>query len=133
MTWYYEEMGAEAPFDDTDEVIKTKTGATPARSWQHTAARAIVALMRHTAELRDAFSLRDWPQPKRVELIKDVIMLIDTFEDDPGTIAERIFEHVRNHSSVDQQFEEMVTQDELSQMIEDTQSYIEETRHLAVG
>lgn len=131
MKWWYEELGAEAPFDDADEVIKTKSGASVATSWQHMTARAILAYVRLDAQLRDAFALKLWPQPERKVLTDDIIALINTIQDDPDTVAERIFARIRQNPSVNQQFEEMLTEDEIEQMVDDCQSVILENFDLA--
>lgn len=131
MKWAYEEDGAKAPFDDSDEVIKTKTGASVATSWQHSTARAILEYVRTDAQLRDAFALKDWPQSERIVLTGDIVALIDTVALTPDGLAERIFARIRQYPSVDLQFEQMLTEDELEQMIEDSQYVIEENHRLS--
>jgi len=133
MQWYHEQLGAEAPFDEPDEVIKTRKGATPARSWQHSTARAFMSLMRDTAELRDAFSLSDWPLEKRVEVVNEIIALIDTFDQDDDIVTQQAFAYVRAFPMVDLQFEQVVTQDELEQMMEDFECVLAENRRNAKG
>ena len=131
MKWMYEEIGAEAPFDDPDVVIKSKVGATAATSWHHYAARAIVALVRTDAQLRDAFALKDWPQPERILLTNDISNLILTAGKDLDTVADRIFARIRQRPSVDQQFDEMLTEDEIEQMLEDSQHFVREQHEMA--
>lgn len=131
MPWYYEELGAEAPFDDPDEVIQTRKGATPARNWQHLTARALLARMTQGAELRDAFSLHTWPLKKRVEVVNEVVALIDTFDQDADTVAQQSFAFLRTYHSVNLQFEQMVTEDELEQMMEDFAAVVEQNRKAA--
>ncbi|AXH59599.1 hypothetical protein [Pseudomonas amygdali] len=131
MIWYHEQHGAEAPFDDPDEIIKTRKGATPARNWQHSTARAFMSLMRDTAELRDAFALKDWPLQKRIEVVEEIIALIETFDQDPDTVSQQSFAYIRTFPQVDQQFDEMVTKDELEQMMDDFEEVVRQNRRLA--
>lgn len=131
MKWAYEEEGAETPFDDSDEVIKTKTGASVATTWQHSTARAILQYVRTDAQLRDAFSLKDWPQSERIMLTNDIIAIISTVDAQPDDVAERVFARIRQYPSVDQQFEEMLTEDEVFDMVENCQYVILENRSLA--
>lgn len=133
MKWYHEELGELAPFDDPDEVIKTRKGATPARSWQHSTARAFMSLMKDTAELRDSFSLHYWPLKTRIEVVEEIVALIDTFDQDPDTVSQQAFAYIRTFPSVDQQFDEMVTEDELEQMMEDFAAVVKENRQSSQG
>jgi len=123
MPCHFEMIGAQRPFDDTDVVRQSGVGASPARSWQHMVARAIVAY------LLDAMGahcvLASMPHPQRVILLNDLERLVDTYEDDREGVSERIFHRFYCDYALQQEMLQTRTEHEIFVMMDDCYQLID--------
>lgn len=128
----YEELGAKTPFDGSDAVRNGAEAATPARDWQHAAARAAMAYVTYRHDLRDSLTAKALPEAKRIALVDDLSALIDDHgEDDGEDISQLLFNRIREDHMVDIQFRDFVDEDELVQMVEDVGAVIDDIRKAA--
>lgn len=126
MSDYYIDMGAAAPYDDSDEVIKNKKGATEPRNWQHCLARTIMAIIANDCQLRDAFSIRIRDQNYRINIVNEIINIISDSTIGHSSKTESIIEYLRStDGGTDAQFREMLEPEELEQIMDNVDFYIE--------
>ncbi|WP_408602048.1 hypothetical protein [Pseudomonas sp. PLMAX] len=132
MTCYPGE-GAQKPFDGSDACLKGSEPPPPARNWQHAAARTTVAYLQSFHELRDALSLKLWPETRRVKLINDLVKLIEThFSEENEVVSKKIFDHLSKAEGFDVEFA-VFEKDEVKGMKEDIYAEIEEAHRLAIA
>lgn len=132
MTCYPAE-GAHKPFDGSDACLKGSEPPPPARNWQHAAARTTVAYLQSFHELRDALSLKLWPETRRVKLINDLVNLIEThFSEKNEVVSKKIFDQLSKAEGFDVEFA-VFEKDELKDIREDIYAEIQEAHRLATA
>jgi len=123
MPCYYENLGAQKPYDETDEVRQSGVGASPARSWQHRVARAIMANVLDA--LGSSCVLEGYPLELRVTLVSDLEKLVDTYEDDREGVTDRIFDRLFSDYAVEQDVRQAKTQHQIHEIMDEVYQLID--------
>lgn len=123
MPCHYEAISTLRPFDDPDAVRQSGDGASPARSWQHGVARAIMAYLLDALSADSQFE-RYTPE-QRLLLVYDLERLVDTYDDDRAGVVDRIFDRLFTDAAVEQDIRHRKTQHEIHVMMDDCYQLID--------